>query len=256
MTVSLPHVFATQSAATAVPASFFDDNFNACVNGINAITVTQGIAINAQTGTTYTVLSGDLGKYLTFSNSGAIAVTLPNATGLFAAPWFAYFSCLKASTGAVTITPNTANIDGAATLVLQPGQSAIVVSDSTNYQIQRGMTPFSKSFTSGIQTITSAGALTLAHGGLSISPRLPLLQVFLTCTTGENTFNIGDKLVVPNGIISDGTASRGCETVIDATNLNVRFGTATACFMAGDRGSGAIVGLTNANWNATFEAWS
>jgi hypothetical protein len=33
--------------------------------------------INAQTGTTYTVLGSDMGKLITFNNAGAIAVTLP-----------------------------------------------------------------------------------------------------------------------------------------------------------------------------------
>jgi hypothetical protein len=38
-----------------------------------------GAGFNAQSGTTYTVVAADMGKFLTFSNAGAQAVTLPQA---------------------------------------------------------------------------------------------------------------------------------------------------------------------------------
>jgi hypothetical protein len=88
-------------------------------------------SVNAQTGTTYTVLGSDLGKLVTLSNGSAIAVTLPQATGVFAAGFFFYASAIGA--GTVTITPTTSTINGAATLVLATGASAFIVSDGTNY---------------------------------------------------------------------------------------------------------------------------
>lgn len=95
---------------------------------------------NAQTGVSYPVVTGDQAHLLTFSNALAMAVTLPQAgsTG-FAAGWFADFSCLASSTGAATITPTTSTVDGQPTLVLTPGASVRVISDGTNYQIQRGI---------------------------------------------------------------------------------------------------------------------
>lgn len=95
--------------------------------------------VNAQTGTTYTVVSGDQAKLVTFANASAIAVTLPQATGSFAAGWFADLTTLASSTGTATITPTTSTIDGATTLQLPPGTSVRIVSDGTNYQIQRGI---------------------------------------------------------------------------------------------------------------------
>lgn len=89
-------------------------------------------AVNAQTGTTYTVLVTDFGKLVTHSNGSSIAVTLPQATGLFNSGWYYYTRNLGA--GTVTITPTTSTIDGAATLVLASGASAIIFSDGTNYQ--------------------------------------------------------------------------------------------------------------------------
>ncbi len=88
-------------------------------------------AVNTQTGTTYTVLATDLGKLVTHSNGSSIAVTLPQATGLFGDGWYYFTSNLGA--GVATITPTTSTINGAATLVLQSGSSALIVSNGTNY---------------------------------------------------------------------------------------------------------------------------
>lgn len=96
----------------------------------------SGITTNAQTGTTYTVLAGDSGKLVTFSNASAIAVTLPQATGSFTTGWYVHVENLGA--GTVTITPTTSTIDGAATLTLLTNQGALIVSDGTNYSTQRG----------------------------------------------------------------------------------------------------------------------
>jgi hypothetical protein len=93
----------------------------------------SGIAINAQTGTSYTVQTSDSDKLITFSNAGAIAVTLPQATSSFAAPFA--FEAKNIGVGAVTITPTTSTIEGATTLVLTTGQAAQIVSDGTNWRV-------------------------------------------------------------------------------------------------------------------------
>jgi len=103
-----------------------------------AVTGTVGdvpITTNAQTGTTYTVVSGDNGKLVTLSNGSSIAVTLPQATGSFTTGWFAYFKNIGA--GTVTITPTTSTISGASTLTLSTGEVALVTSDGTNYEAQQ-----------------------------------------------------------------------------------------------------------------------
>lgn len=92
----------------------------------------QGAAvIRAATGTTDTILSSDCGKLVTESNAAPVAVTLPQATGSFAAPFF--YTQINSGAGTVTITPTTSTINGAATLVLTTGQSADIASDGTNY---------------------------------------------------------------------------------------------------------------------------
>lgn len=103
----------------------------------SAITTSGSIVgshgFNAQTGTTYTVLDSDCGKLVTTSNASSIAVTLPQAgaSSQFVAGWSGYIANIGA--GTATITPTTSTINGAATLALATNQSALVISDGTNY---------------------------------------------------------------------------------------------------------------------------
>lgn len=94
--------------------------------------------VNAQTGTTYTFLNSDSSKLVTAFNAAAQAYTLPQAgaASSFLTGWFADIHNKSTNAaGVVTITPTTSTIDGAATLVLQAGGFARIVSDGTNYQI-------------------------------------------------------------------------------------------------------------------------
>jgi hypothetical protein len=86
----------------------------------------QLLLMNAQTGTTYTFLSGDQGRFVTFNNAAPVAVTLPQATGDFAAGWNVIAQNLGA--GAVTITVSAGTINGGASLVLNQNQVALIVS--------------------------------------------------------------------------------------------------------------------------------
>lgn len=96
-----------------------------------------GISVNAQTGTTYTYLSGDRKKLVTHTNGSAIAGTLPQATGAFGADWYTWVE--NRGAGTLTITPTTSTIDGAASLALTTNQGCLIVSDGTNYFTMRGV---------------------------------------------------------------------------------------------------------------------
>jgi hypothetical protein len=112
--------------------------------------------INAQTGTTYTVLNSDNCKKVSFSNGSSIAVTLPQAgaSGNFGNTWSATFVNIGA--GAVTITPTTSTIDGLSSRVLQQGQGIILTSNGTNY-ISSGLPPvFSTGMTYSAGTVTAS----------------------------------------------------------------------------------------------------
>jgi len=95
----------------------------------------QYTGANNQTGTTYTFTINDYGQLVTFNNSGAVAVTLPQATGTFTT-WNAVVENI--GSGTVTITPTTSTINGASTATLGQNQGIWIVSDGTNYQVFRG----------------------------------------------------------------------------------------------------------------------
>lgn len=95
-----------------------------------------GTQVNAQTGTTYTYLTTDFRKLVTHTNGSAIAGTLPQAGASFPAGWYMFVQ--NRGAGALTITPTTSTIDGAASLTLSQNEGAIVVSDGTNYFTLRG----------------------------------------------------------------------------------------------------------------------
>jgi hypothetical protein len=94
-------------------------------------TIRGAIDQRADTGTTDTVLTGDRGKLVTWSDADPVAVTLPQAGTGFEDKW--WFIAKNIGVGDVTITPTTSTIDGDASLVLATGQFTIIVSDGTNY---------------------------------------------------------------------------------------------------------------------------
>jgi len=91
----------------------------------------QYCAVNAQSGTTYTIATSDYGQLVQVSNASPIAVTLPPPTGSFATFSF-FFKNAGASTA--TITPTTSTINGAASLAVTGGNAVYIVSDGTNWQ--------------------------------------------------------------------------------------------------------------------------
>ena len=77
-----------------------------------AATTSLNLTLNAQTGTTYTLLSGDVNKLVTLSNAGAITVTVPN--GVFTTGQQIHLQAIGA--GQATIAS-----DGTTTITSTPG---------------------------------------------------------------------------------------------------------------------------------------
>ena len=125
-------------------------------------TLSEAECVNAQTGTSYAIVDGDRAKLVTAFNAAAQAYTIAQAgaSTSFQAGW--YVDVKNTSTnaaGIVTITPTTSTIDGASTYVLNPGRSARIVSDGTNYQVSltgaKQTLPTIQAFTSGSGTYTT-----------------------------------------------------------------------------------------------------
>ncbi len=146
----------------------------------NLPTSVQSEAVNAQTGTTYTVVSGDATQLLTLSNASAVAVTLPQATGSFAAGWYA--DVRNKGVGDVTITPTTSTIAGGATLVLKQHQGVRIVSDGTHWQITSlSVTNLAASGPGGV-----VGTLPAANGGTGITSLGTGVATFLGTPSSAN----------------------------------------------------------------------
>jgi hypothetical protein len=124
-------------------------------NGATSL-ILAGAGVNAQTGTTYTVLTGDRYKLVTFSNASPVAVTLPQAGSTGFGNSFE-FEAKNIGVGTVTITPTTSTIDGAATITLTTGQSVRIYSDGTNY-----FTSVGKSSPSTLEYLGTSGAISAA----------------------------------------------------------------------------------------------
>lgn len=78
-------------------------------------------SVNAQTGTTYTLLASDNGKVVTCGNAGAITVTVPSGLG-------AGFNCLVIQLGAgqVTFSPSSTTINNRQSHTKIAGQYGVV----------------------------------------------------------------------------------------------------------------------------------
>lgn len=139
-------VTTTGGGANYVKANFTSPVVNqfACFDS-NPILIncTAGMTPNAQTGTTYTIVTGDRGKYVSFSNASQVAVTLPQANSAGFASNF-YFTTCDIGAGNVVITPTTSNISyssptngtytsATTSMTMGTGQCATITSDNSNY---------------------------------------------------------------------------------------------------------------------------
>lgn len=112
--------------------------------------------------------------------------------------------------------------------------------------------PFVKAFESAQQTITAAGALTLAHG-LGVSPKLYMAVIINQ--TAELGYSIGDEVLVNPSTHGSSAESRGLSLVPDATNINVRYAAGTVMDII-NKTTGAVGGITSANWKLVVRAWA
>lgn len=214
-------IVAQGGGALPVPAWATGDMVLVAYDGTNMMLVgttsyvgsASGILRNAQTGTTYTVLTGDRGKWITYANGSAVAVTLPQANSTtFGAGWYSWHENIGA--GTVTITPTTSNINGAGgtALVLRTGEWALIQSDNANY----------RAVTNGRVTGLPSARETGTRG-------LPVAT-----QDADYTFAIGDE----GGIIRHASASTHTYTI--PANGTVAFPVGTAITVINEPGAGAI----------------
>lgn len=145
-----------------------------------------------------------------------------------------------------TITGLTSMADSAA---VKAGASAAVAITPIAL---RGAFGLSELFVSAGQTISAAGALTLAHG--FTGGHIPnLVRLVLVCTTAELGYAIGERLELPAGVAN--AANRGVSITCDATNVYVKFGSDAAPISIIRKDTGASAQITLANWVLGVFAW-
>lgn len=88
---------------------------------------------DARTGTTENLAHADHGQFVTFSNTSAVASSLPNITATVCPSGWSCIAVNK-NTGVVTITPTTVTINGLSSIKLYKNQGVLIWSDGTNYQ--------------------------------------------------------------------------------------------------------------------------
>jgi hypothetical protein len=159
--------------------------------------------------------------------------------------------------GVLTLTHNatTLILPGNANIVTAAGDSMRVRGDGsgnvrvTSYTVARAQLSLLYHQTAD-QAITSAGALTLAHG----LGRTPILvQAWLKCLTAELGYSVND--LVPMLPMGSG-ANTGCSVVPDATNLNVRYGSSAVIFQVTHKTTGATSNIVPANWAFFLRVWA
>lgn len=190
--------------------------------------------VNAQSGATYTVVSSDENKLLTFNNASSVAVTLPQSTtsGFGQGATFYFFN---RGAGAVTVTPTTSTINGNTTIVLNQNQGAFIESDGTNYSAWVSASP------SGSGTVTSVGLQVnsaSSSGILSVSGS-PVtssgnLNLTLSGTTGgvpyfsSSSVLLSSGQLTQNGVVLGGGTGAPTATAASTTVTNALFATAGA----------------------------
>jgi hypothetical protein len=240
------------SSDASPPGVFFNGSLIKVTldNGTTSAPVSN-TPVNAQTGTTYTVVSGDWGKLVTCTNASAIAVTLPQASSTFPTGWSTTIQ--NRGVGTLTVTPTTSTIDGSASLSLLTNQGVLIVSDGTNYFTSRGVGGLiTKSYDSGNQTVTASGTLTLAHG-LGIKPLV--CQYFIKCLTAEGGWSIGDEIGLQGQQPTPGSSNQGHSEQRDATNVVIIF-SSNGSFTITNKSTKALFQTTTANWAFIVRAYA
>ncbi len=120
-----------------VPTSIYtlQNGLGTTATGTTNLQVNVSMGVRAVTATTDTIVAADCGGLVTYNNSSAVAVAMPQAGlgGNFAAG--CPITIHNYGSGAVTLTPANSTIGGTTSQVVNSSKGCLVVSDGTNWQL-------------------------------------------------------------------------------------------------------------------------
>jgi|SRR5215469_15629439 len=127
----LPSAITQIGIATFIPGTMFPGGPAGPIGpaGPSGINAQPAFAINTITLSTYTVAPSDQASVLRFTVAASCAVTLP---GALTPGWWAYFD--NDLNGVVTLTPSGSNIDGVASMSIDPACTALLYFNGANYE--------------------------------------------------------------------------------------------------------------------------
>lgn len=143
--------------------------------------------------------------------------------------------------------PNVGRNGGAYTIVAASTKGNGLTSDGSLWVSQA---PY---FTSSDQTITAAGALTIAHG-LGYVPGEVWSQ--LVCQADEAGYTAGQVVSVGGSqtVSVIAVQNDGFSSIVDSTNLTIRYGSDASTFTIPHATTGAATAITNSKWKCRFFA--
>lgn len=198
-------------------------------DGVNYFSQTNTTAANTSTvtiltGTTQALGSNATGSTIIRHNSGTnMTDTLVSAATLTAG-WF--INLINNDATAIdTITPTTSTINGAATFVLQPGQSTTIYSDGTNYytNTNQKLSPVITSTGSPktLQSFASGSVILRSNATTAMADSLP----------NANTLPNGWNITIFNVDASaTDTITPATSTINGTTTLAITFGRSTTIY--------------------------
>lgn len=224
-----------------------------------------GVPIRANTATTDTIAVTDRASYISESNAGSIAVTLPQAGSAGFGSNFPYVTC-GIGTGTATITPTTSTISytngstytsAAANMALTTGQCAFVYSNNTDYfaiKIGGGggsgtVTSVAETFTGGLISVAGSPITTSGTFALTVAGTSGGIPYFNSATSWLSSGALTVNLPVLGG------GAGGAPTVGTVTGNTTQFATWTGATTASrcvhtDASGNLIIAASDCNTGA------
>lgn len=218
------------------------------IQEVGSVITVSGSAIN---GTVTSFSAGDLSPLFTTTESTVTTTpALSFAAVTQASGGLAYLSPASGSAAAPTFR-NIGGSDVANTFIAGSNITLTQIASSNKLQIAAAAGGAPTTFTSSDQTITAGGSLTLAHS-LGAAPKKAWAA--LVCQSTEANYSSGNVVLIDFQYIPGGSYNTGYSCTVDATNLNIRYGSTASTFTVLDKTSGSAVGITNSNWKVRFYA--